>query len=264
MDCTNTRHQVRRNSQMVHERVSLQIIQVFGLVDFFDHSIDCFYKYSSGISPAVSDCFFPLQQSGLIGQRCSLCGQVFIYEDSLVFVNAVVPLQLSARFENLVPGRLTPESHNYCALPRTTVLVFLGTCLSGVKCKGTGLSGVKCKGMGLSGVKCKGTHQSGVKCKGTSLSEVKCKGTGLPGVKCKGTFLPGVKCKGTGLSGVKWKGTGLPGVKCKGTGLPGVKCKGTGLPGVKCKGTGLPGVKCEGTGLPGVKCKGTGLPGGEV
>ena len=126
MDCANTLHQVRRNSQMVHERVSLQIIQVFGLVDFFDHSIDCFYQYSSGISPAVSDCFFPLQQSGLIGQRCSLCGQVFINEDSLVFVNAVVPLQLSARFENLVPGRLTPESHNYCALPRTTVLVFLG------------------------------------------------------------------------------------------------------------------------------------------
>ena len=126
MDCANTLHQVRRNSQMVHERVSLQIIEVFGLVDFFDHSIVCFYQYSSGISPAVSDCFFPLQQSGLIGQRCSLCGQVFIYEDSLVFVNAVVPLQLSARFENLVPGRLTPESHNYCALPRTTVLVFLG------------------------------------------------------------------------------------------------------------------------------------------
>ena len=97
MDCANTLHQVRRNSQMVHERVSLQIIQVFGLVDFFDHSIDCFYKYSSGISPAVSDWFFQLQQSGLIGQRCSLCGQVFIYEDSLAFVNAVVPLQLSAR-----------------------------------------------------------------------------------------------------------------------------------------------------------------------
>ena len=96
MDCANTLHQVRRNSQMVHERVSLQIIQVFGLVDFFDHSIDCFYQYSSGISPAVSDCFFPLQQSGLIGQRCSLCGQVFIYEDSLVFVNAVVPSLLTA------------------------------------------------------------------------------------------------------------------------------------------------------------------------
>ena len=111
---------------MVHERVSLQIIQVFGLVDFFDHSIDCFYQYSSGISPAVSNCFFPLQQSGLIGQRCSLCGQVFIYEDGLVFVNAVVPLQLSARFENLVPGRLTPESHNYCALSNRPFSSFLG------------------------------------------------------------------------------------------------------------------------------------------
>ena len=54
---------------MVHQRVTLHIVQVFGLMDFLDHSIDCFYQYSSGISPAVSDCFFPLQQSGLTGQR---------------------------------------------------------------------------------------------------------------------------------------------------------------------------------------------------
>ena len=110
---------------MVHQRVTLHIVQVFGLVDFRDHSNDCFYQYSSGVSPRL---FSPASTAWFIS---SFCGYVFIYENRLVFVNAVVPLQLSARSENivpgrLVPGRLAPESHNYRALPSTTVLALLG------------------------------------------------------------------------------------------------------------------------------------------
>ena len=44
-----------------------------------------------------------VSQSAIVFSRfnnCSFCGQVFIYEDNIVF--AVVPLQLSARSENLV------------------------------------------------------------------------------------------------------------------------------------------------------------------
>ena len=70
----------------VLERISFIVSHVFIL--FLDF-IDCFYQYSSGVSPAVSGGFFPLQQPGLIGQRSSFCGQVFIYEASLVFVKAV-------------------------------------------------------------------------------------------------------------------------------------------------------------------------------